>query len=50
MEVSCNKCIAPNVSYDFLQKYENKPLFFDINRTNKYYYCIAGADDSGYVS
>lgn len=50
MEVSCNKCIAPNVQYDFLQKYENKPLFFDINRTNKYFYCIAWADDSGYVS
>ncbi|MDD3145170.1 MAG: PKD domain-containing protein [Candidatus Gracilibacteria bacterium] len=50
MEVSCNKCIAPNVSYDFLTKYESKPLFFDINRTNKYFYCIAGADDSSFVS
>ncbi|MDD2907648.1 MAG: PKD domain-containing protein [Candidatus Gracilibacteria bacterium] len=50
MEVSCSKCISPNVSYDFLSKYENSTLFFDVNRTNKYFYCIAGADASSFVS
>ena len=49
MEVSCKKCISPNVGYEFLQKYTNSNLFFDINKTNKYFYCIAWADDNWFV-
>ena len=33
MEVSCKKCISPNVWYDFIQKYSDSTLFFDINKT-----------------
>lgn len=49
MEVSCKKCISPNVWYDFIQKYSDSTLFFDINKTNKYFYCIAWADSSWFV-
>lgn len=49
MEVSCNKCISPNVNYDFIKKYSDSTLFFDINKTNKYFYCVAWADSSWFV-
>ena len=49
-EVSCNKCIQPDVSFELFQKYEGKKLFFDLPQTNKYFYCIASASDKWYVS
>jgi hypothetical protein len=49
MEVSCTKCISPNVDYNLIEKYSETPLFFDISKTNKYYYCIADAENKRYV-
>ncbi|MDR2411550.1 MAG: hypothetical protein LBD88_03055 [Candidatus Peribacteria bacterium] len=49
MEVSCTKCISPNVDYDLIEKYSESLSFFDINKNNKYYYCIADAENKGYV-
>lgn len=50
MKVSCEECISPEVSYDLIQKYwEQDELFYDVNKNNKYFYCIASAKDSWYV-
>jgi S-layer homology domain len=49
MEVICRKCIQPTVEIEFLTKYTGKPIYFDINETNKYFYCVAEADDKSYV-
>ena len=50
MKVSCEECISPEVSFDLIQKYwEQDELFYDVNKNNKYFYCIASAKDSWYV-
>lgn len=49
-EVTCKKCIQPNTALDLINNFEDKQLFFDINKTNKYYYCIASANDDWFVS
>lgn len=49
-EVTCKKCIQPNTALDLVTKYENKTVFYDINKTNKYFYCIADSSNSWYVS
>jgi len=45
-EVTCKKCIQPFTAYDLVKKYENKKVFFDVNKTNKYYYCIADSENN----
>lgn len=50
MEVTCQKCIQPNTEYGLISKYENEKTFFDLENTNKYFYCIAAANDVWYVS
>jgi hypothetical protein len=50
MEITCKKCIQPNTVFDLINKYENKSIFYDINKTNKYFYCIASASDEWFVS
>ncbi|MDD2871425.1 MAG: PKD domain-containing protein [Candidatus Gracilibacteria bacterium] len=49
-EVTCKKCIQPNVSLDLINKYEVSNIFFDVNKTNKYYYCIADSSNESYIS
>lgn len=49
-EVTCKKCIQPNTVMDLINKYENKAVFYDIDKTNKYYYCIAYSNDNWFVS
>ncbi len=49
MEVTCKKCIQPNVDLDIIKQYENTQLFYDISKENKYFYCIASADNDWYV-
>ena len=48
-EVTCTNCISPNTSYDLVEKYESNPIFYDIDKTNKYYYCISSAEDKWFV-
>lgn len=48
MEVSCKKCIQPEVDVYFTNKYINPP-FFDVNKTNKNFYCIADAKENNFV-
>lgn len=50
MEVTCKDCIQPDTTYDLIDKYENTELFFDINKDNKYFYCIADANENWYIS
>ncbi|MFK7779910.1 MAG: PKD domain-containing protein [Candidatus Gracilibacteria bacterium] len=49
-EVTCEKCIQPNTALDLINKYENETTFFDINKTNKYFYCIASAAADNHVT
>lgn len=49
MEVICERCIAPHTEYDFIQKYQNADIYFDIDNSNAYFYCVALADDQDYV-
>lgn len=50
MEVSCEDCVSPNVSYEILQNYSDEPsMFFDISKENKNYYCVEKANDEGFV-
>jgi hypothetical protein len=46
MELTCKDCIQPNTSLDLLNKFENTQVFFDINKLNKYFYCVEEANDS----
>lgn len=49
MKTSCHDCLAPNISNQFLSDYQGASVFYDINKQNKNYYCIAWAIDKGYV-
>lgn len=49
MEVICKKCIQPNTEDYFYETYTGKYVFFDINESNRYFYCIAEADALDYV-
>lgn len=49
-EVTCKKCIQPETSFDLINLYENKQIFYDINKENKYFYCIADSLKNSYVS
>lgn len=48
-EVSCTKCIQPNARLDILDKYTTQP-FYDVFKTNKYFYCIGYAKDKSFVN
>ncbi len=49
MEVICERCIQPHTEYKFIEKYLNEDVYFDINNTNPYFYCVAEADALNYV-
>ena len=49
-EVSCDKCIKPNTSYKLLDKYSDTSTFFDINKNNKYFYCIVDASYNKFIN
>lgn len=49
MEVICKKCISPNTDYNFIEAFAWTQPFFDVFETNKYFYCIAEAEDKNYV-
>jgi len=49
MEVVCNKCIQPETTMYYREKYYWENIFYDINVTNKYFYCIAEAKKKNYV-
>lgn len=49
MEVICKKCIQPNTEDYFVNTYTGKDVFFDINESNRYFYCVAEADAMDYV-
>lgn len=49
MEVTCRKCISPNTNFNLIKNYSTATTFYDVAKTNKYFYCIAEADDKGYV-
>ena len=48
VETSCKKCISPNASEEFINKYKIEP-FFDVWLDNKYFYCISDAKDNNFV-
>ncbi len=49
-EVTCKNCIQPFTAYDLVKQYEDSKIFFDINKNNKYFYCIADANTIWNVS
>ena len=49
MEVICEKCIQPQTSISLLERYSNTQSYFDVPRTNPYFYCIEEANDKDYV-
>lgn len=49
MEVSCTKCTKPNASLDLINKYQDKTIFFDLDNSSKYSYCIASANDNDFI-
>ena len=49
MEVTCKKCISPNTDFWLIQEYSTALTFYDVDKSNKYFYCIAEADDKWYV-
>lgn len=50
VELSCDKCIHPNSSIKYILKYQNSnDLFYDVNKNNPYFYCIAWAKDNKIV-
>jgi hypothetical protein len=49
MEVSCKKCVKPNTAIDYIMKYTGKDIFFDLEETNKNFYCIAEAKETDVV-
>ena len=49
MEVSCEDCIQPNTALDLIKEYEDKQPFFDVNKNNKYYYCVSDANEQWFV-
>lgn len=48
MEVSCNKCMPPNVPFDLINKYDSEP-FFDVKKSDDFFYCIADAKEKNVV-
>jgi hypothetical protein len=49
MEVICERCIQPHTEYQFIEKFFNEDVYFDINNSNPYFYCVAQADEQNYV-
>jgi hypothetical protein len=49
MEVTCKKCIIPNTDFSLLKVHYNTKTFYDVNKDNKYFYCIAESDKQSYV-
>lgn len=49
LEVSCKKCTRPNTEIEYINTYSDNDPFFDVEKTSKYFYCIALADDKNYV-
>jgi hypothetical protein len=50
MEITCKDCIQPNTSNDLIEKYNNSQVFYDINKSNKYFYCVENANENLYVT
>lgn len=49
MEVICERCIQPHTQYEFIEEYFNEDVYFDIDNSNPYFYCVAEADKQNYV-
>ena len=49
MEVSCKKCISPNTSFNIIKRNFWVETFYDVNKNNKYFYCITESDKLWYV-
>ncbi len=49
MEVICKKCIQPQTDFQFIEEYASQDIYFDIDSSNPYFYCVAEADKQNYV-
>lgn len=49
MEVICKRCIQPHTEFHFIERYVNQEIYYDIDSSNKYFYCVADADQNNYV-
>lgn len=46
LEVSCKTCTIPNTPIDLIEAYSSSNNFFDVTKSNKYFYCIASSDQN----
>lgn len=49
MEVICKRCIQPHTEFQYIEKFLGEDVYYDIDNTNKYFYCVAEADSLNYV-
>jgi len=49
MEVICTRCISPNTDYSYIEAYFGQDIYFDIDDSNRYFYCVAEADNNNSV-
>lgn len=49
METNCSDCIKPGTSYNLINNYLNKDVYYDVYNNSDYFYCIAEADNKKYV-
>ena len=50
MEASCKNCIIPDIDIEYIEAYYNTKPFFDLNNSNKNFYCIAESKENDYVA
>lgn len=49
-EIQCDRCIEPHTPSSTIEKYLGEDIFFDIDNTSPYFYCIAEADNRNLIS
>jgi len=49
IEAACERCIQPHTEFQFIEKYWEQDIYFDVTPDNKHFYCIAEADDKDFV-
>lgn len=49
LEVICKRCIQPHTEFQYIEAYKDEDVYYDIDTSNPYFYCVAEADASNYV-
>lgn len=49
LEVICKRCIQPHTEFQYIEAYKDEDVYYDIDTSNPYFYCVGEADASNYV-